>query len=231
MGRRQRDGQGLPVVGASALRGKLVVVEGADGVGRSTHIGLLKEWLEQNGHAVLDTGMTRSALAGKGLKAAKEGHTLGGTTMSLFYATDFADRLEHQMIPALRAGFVVLTDRYIYSLMARATVRGADASWMKGVYAFAPTPDLVVYLRATVDDLMTRVVQTAGFNYWESGMDLRLGADMFDSFIAYQGRLLSALDDMAAEYGFRTVDTSATVEDVSAQVKTLVEPLLTRVRP
>ena len=121
-------GEALPDIDLEELKGKLIVLEGTDGVGRSTHIGLLKQWLENNGHAVLDTGMTRSALAGKRLKQAKKGHTLGGITMSLFYATDFADRLENEIIPALRAGFIVLTDRYIYSLMARAIVRGADAA-------------------------------------------------------------------------------------------------------
>ena len=226
MGRFEFYGPGLPAVDAHDLKGKLVVVEGTDGVGRSTHIGLLKEWLESQGHAVLDTGMTRSALAGKGLKAAKEGHTLGGLTMSLFYATDFADRLENEMIPALRAGFVVLTDRYIYSLMARATVRGADAQWVKGVYEFSLKPDIVVYLRATVDELVTRVVQTAGFNYWESGMDLRLGDDLFDSFVEYQGRLLAEFDAMADEYGFHVMDTSASIQSVSEQIKSLLEPLL-----
>ena len=228
MGRFEFYGQGLPAVDTRDLKGTLIVVEGADGVGRSTHIGLLKEWLESNGHAVLDTGMTRSALAGKGLRAAKEGHTLGGITMSLFYATDFADRLENEMIPALRAGFVVLTDRYIYSLMARATVRGADAQWVKGVYEFALKPDTVVYLRASVDDLVTRVVQTAGFNYWESGMDLHLGDDMFDSFVAYQGRLLAMFDTMASEYGFHVVDTADSIQNVSEQIKGLLEPLLIR---
>ena len=223
---RQWFGRGLPYANLHELKGKLIVVEGTDGVGRSTHIGLLREWLESRGHAVLGTGMTRSALAGKGLKAAKEGHTLGGITMSLFYATDFADRLENEMIPALRAGFVVLTDRYIYSLMARATVRGADPRWVKGVYEFALKPDIVIYLRATVDELMTRVVQTAGFNYWESGMDLRLGEDLFDSFIAYQSRLLAVFDTMAGEYGFQVVDTSANIQNVSEQIKVLLEPLL-----
>ena len=169
MGGFKYYGQGLPALKAGELKGKLVVVEGTDGVGRSTHIGLLKQWLESKGHAVLDTGMTRSALAGKGLKAAKKGNTLGWITTSLFYATDFADRLENEMIPALRAGFVVLTDRYIYSLMARATIRGADPQWMKGVYEFALKPDMIVYLRANVDDLVRRVAHTAGFNYWESG--------------------------------------------------------------
>jgi dTMP kinase len=231
MGGFEFYGQGLPAIDARDLKGTLVVVEGADGVGRSTHIALLREWLESHGHAVLDTGMTRSALAGKGLKAAKEGHTLGAMTMSLFYATDFADRLENEMIPALRAGFVVLTDRYIYSLMARATIRGADGQWVKGVYEFALKPDIVIYLRANVAELMTRVVQTAGFNYWESGMDLHLGEDLFDSFIEYQGRLLATLDNMAIEYGFQIVDTSVDIESVSDQIKTLVEPLLVTARP
>ena len=228
MGRFAFHGQGLPAVDTRDLKGTLVVVEGTDGVGRSTHIGLLREWLDRNGHAVMDTGMTRSALAGKGLKAAKEGHTLGGITMSLFYATDFADRLENEMIPALRAGFVVLTDRYIYSLMARATVRGADPQWVKGVDEFALKPDVTVYLRATVDELTTRVVQTSGFNYWESGMDLHLGEDMFDSFTAYQGRLLNVFDTMAGEYGFQVVDTADSIQNVSEQIKALLEPLLIR---
>ena len=226
MGRFELYGQGLPAITAGELKGKLVVVEGPDGVGRSTHIALLREWLESRGHAVLDTGMTRSALAGKGLKAAKEGHTLGGITMSLFYATDFADRLEHEIIPALRAGFVVLTDRYIYSLMARAIVRGADPQWMNGVYEFALKPDVIIYLHATVDQLVTRTVQSSGFNYWESGMDLRLGDDLYDSFMAYQGRLLKVFDRMTDEYGFRIVDTSASIQSVSDQIKGLLEPML-----
>ena len=226
MGRFAFYGQGLPAVEPGELKGKLVVLEGTDGVGRSTHVGLLREWLESRGHAVLDTGMTRSALAGKGLKAAKEGHTLGGVTMSLFYATDFADRLENEMIPALRAGFVVLTDRYTFSLMARATVRGADPQWVKRVYEFALKPDIIVYLRATVNELVTRVMQTSGFNYWESGMDLRLGEDLYDSYVAYQTRLLAVFDSMSDEYEFRVVDTSASIEDVSDQIKELIEPML-----
>ena len=226
MGRFQCYGQGLPAVESGELKGTLVVLEGTDGVGRSTHIGLLKDWLQSRGHAVLDTGMTRSALAGKGLKAAKEGHTLGSIAMSLFYATDFADRLEHEMIPALRAGFVVLTDRYTYSLMARATVRGADPEWIKRIYEFALKPDVTIYLRATVDELVTRVVQTSGFNYWESGMDMRLGDDLFDSFVAYQTRLLAAFDMMADEYAFQVVDTAASVQAVSEDIKDLLTPVL-----
>src|SRR4051812_25377471 len=229
MGRFAFYGQGLPAVEPGELKGKLVVIEGTDGVGRTTHIGLIKEWLEHTGHAVLDTGMTESALAGKGLRGGEEGHTLGGTTMSLFYATDFSDRLEKQMISALRAGFVVLTDRYTFSLMARAMVRGADPQWVRRVYEFALKPDLIVYLHTTVEALVTRVVQTAGFNYWESGMDLHLGEDMFDCFIEYQRRLLGVFDSMAAEYGFHVVETDGPIQMVSEEIKDLVAPLLVSV--
>ena len=218
--------EGLPKVNLEELKGKLIVLEGTDGVGRSTHIGLLKQWLENNGHAVLDTGMTRSALAGEGLKAAKEGHTLGWLTMTLFYATDFADRLENEMIPALRAGFIVLTDRYIYSQMARALLRGADREWIKLVFEFSLKPDLVIYLRVGVQDLITRVIQHTGFNYWESGMDLHLGEDMYESFVEYQTRLLKEFDNMAKEYNFQTIETSPDIEEVFEQIKNCVEPLL-----
>ncbi|HEU4345475.1 MAG TPA: thymidylate kinase [Candidatus Binatia bacterium] len=214
MGRFSFFGEGLPQIDLEELKGKLVVLEGTDGVGRSTHTGLLKQWLENNGHAVLDTGMTRSPLAGKRLKQAKEGHTLGGITMSLFYATDFADRLENEMIPALRAGFIVLTDRYIYSLMARAIVRGADPEWLQEVYGFALKPDAIFYLRIKVDDLVTRVLQSRGFDYWESGMDLNLGQDRYDSFVAYQSQLLTEFDKMVESYGFEIIDASPTVEEV-----------------
>lgn len=201
------------------------MVEGADGVGRSTHIALLKEWFENSGHAVLDTGTARSALAGKGLTAATDGNTLGPIAMSLFYATDFADRLENEIIPALRAGFVVLTDRYIYSLMARAIVRGAEPHWVKGLYEFALKPDIVLYLRADVEQLVRRVVQTTGFNYWECGMDLNLGDDMYDSFLEYQSRLLRIFDAMSSEYGFHVVETTAPIQDVCNEIKNRLEPL------
>ena len=134
----------------SRTPGKLIVIEGTDGVGRSTHVALLRTWLESIGYAVLDTGMTRSILAGRGIKNARSGHTLGRLTMQLYYATDFADRLENQMLAALRAGFIVLTDRYIYSAIARAVVRGADPEWVRAMYGIALVPDAVFYLRINV---------------------------------------------------------------------------------
>src|SRR5207245_2313914 len=226
MGRFSFFGDGLPEVDLEELKGKLIVLEGTDGVGRSTHIGLLKQWLENHGHAVLDMGMTRSALAGKRLKQAKEGHILGGITMSLFYATDFADRLENEIIPALRAGFIVLTDRYIYSLMARAIVRGADPKWIRSIYGLALKPDAIFYLKVGIDDLIPRVLQRGGFDYWESGMDMRLGADLFESFVNYQTQMLEQYEAMATEYGFQVLDASLPVEQLHEQLKQKVLPLL-----
>jgi dTMP kinase len=216
---RETYGTVLPGMNLADLTGKLIVVEGTDGVGRSTQIDLLKPWLEQEGRAVLDTGLTRSDLAGRGIKQAKEGHTLGPLTLSLFYATDFADRLEHEIVPALRAGFVVLTDRYIYSLMARALIRGIDAAWLQNAYTFALKPDAVFYLRIGVDDLIPRVVFSRGFDYWESGMDLHPSEDMYESFRRYQTALLAQFDLLAEKYVFDVIDASGSPQGVFGQLR------------
>jgi dTMP kinase len=208
------------------LPGRLVVIEGTDGVGRSTQLSLLRPWLESSGYAVMDTEMTRSVLAGAGLKQAKAGHTLGPITLNLFYATDFVDRFESQILPALRAGFIVLTDRYIYSLMARAIVRGADPQWIRSIYGLALKPDAVFYLKIGLDDLIPRILQSGGFDYWESGMDMRLGADLFESFVHYQTLLLTQFELMTSEYGFQVIDASLPVEQLSEQLKYRILPLL-----
>jgi len=216
---RKTYGKLLPGMKLSGLAGKLIVVEGTDGAGRTTQINLLKPWLEELGHAVLDTGMTRSALAGDGIRRAKEGNNLGRVTQSLFYATDFVDRLENEIVPALRAGFIVLTDRYIYSLMARAIVRGMDAAWIRSIFGVALVPDVVFYLRLGVDELIPRVVFSRGFDYWESGMDVFPGHDMYESFRNYQAALLAEFDRLSAEYNFQTIDASADPKVVFAQLK------------
>jgi dTMP kinase len=219
-------GAPLPGVDTAELQGKLIVIEGPDCVGRTTQINRLRGWLENQGHAVLDTGMARSALAGKGIQQAKEGNTFGPLTMTLFYATDFADRLENEIIPALRAGFVVLTDRYIFSLMARAIARGADRAWIEQVAGFALVPHVVYYLRAEVKDLVTRVVVGRGaFDYWESGMDLRFGADMHESFVRYQSRIIRALDRMAARHGFVIIDASRNPDEIFRDLQQRISQL------
>jgi dTMP kinase len=218
--------EALPGVDTSELQGKLIVIEGPDAVGRTTQVTQLRQWLEQEGHAVLDTGMARSALAGKGIQEAKRGNTLGPITMTLFYTTDFADRLENEIVPALRAGFVVLTDRYIFSIVARATARGEDRKWIERVVGFALAPHAVFYLRADVQDLVSRVVLGRGaFDFWESGMDLRFGGDKYESFVRYQTRLIKALDSMVEPYGFITLDASRPSEAIFADLQQRISDL------
>src|ERR687884_2380893 len=217
-------GTALPGVEQEGYSGKLIVIEGPDGVGRSTHIANLRAWLESRGHAVLDTGMTRSVLAGRGIKEAKKGPTLGRLTMQLFYATDFADRLENQMLPALHAGFIVLTDRYIYSAIARAVVRGADPAWIRAIYGIALVPDAIFYLRVrSAEELVPRMLNSGrGFDYWESGMDMNLGQDFYDSFVEYQTRMLREFDRMSGEYGFRILEASRSVRRVASDLRRAV---------
>jgi len=223
---KESYGVRLPGLELDDLAGKLIVLEGTDGVGRSTQIRLLKEWLEQQGHAVLDTGLTRSGLVGKGIKRAKEGHTLGRITLSLFYATDFADRLENEIVPALRAGFVVLTDRYIYSLMARSMVRGLEPVWVRNIHRFAPKPDAIFYLRIGVDELIPRAVFSRGFDYWESGMDLYSAEDMYDSFRKYQTALLDQFDRLAEEFKFDVIDARPEPRVIFEQLKAGIDRIL-----
>ena len=203
----------------SVYPGKLIVIEGTDGVGRTTQALMLRAYLESQGYAVVDTGAARSELAGKGIKRAKEGHTLGSITLSLFYATDFADRFEKQILPALKAGFIVLNDRYIYSLMARAIVRGVDKEWLKEIYGSALKPDIIFYLKITPKDLIPRVLGAKGFNYWESGMDLKLGDDLYESFVNYQTKLITVLDEMSKEYNFIEIDATKEPQDVFLDIK------------
>jgi dTMP kinase len=206
----------------------LIVVEGTDGVGRTTHVNKLRQHLERLGYAVAETGLNRSALASRGIDRAKMGNTLGANAFNLYYATDFADRLEQQIIPALRAGFVMITDRYIYSLIARAIVRGADPAWIKQVYSFALKPDVVFHLRIEVEDLVPRVLVDGPFDYWESGMDVPMGEDLYESFVHYQRRIIQQLDDLATEYGFLNLDATRDVDDLSDELCEQVEALLSR---
>lgn len=210
----------------SSYPGRFVVIEGTDGVGRSTQIGLLKEWLENRGFAVLDTGLTRSELVGPGIQQAKSGHTLDPITLNLFYATDFWDRIERQIIPALRAGMVVLADRYVFSLVARAAVRGVSRDWMMGVYGFALVPDAVIYLDIDVESLLPRVLSGEGFDYWESGQDYLANKDVYGSFVEYQTRLLEEFRRLAAAHGLVVIDARGGVVEVFSRLKVEVEAVI-----
>ena len=222
----QYFGDGLPYVNLSDLKGKLIAIEGTDGVGRSTHIDLLQEWLEVQGYGVITTGWTRCNLMSKTIEMAKQGNILDRWSFSLLYATDFADRLEHQIIPAMRSGFIVLADRYIYTALARDAVRSGDPTWIRNVFGFAVVPDLVLYLRIDVDTLALRVIETKGMNYWESGMDLRLGVDLFDSFKKYQSSLIEDFDKMAEEFHFQVIDARKPPEEIQDSLRSKIQPIL-----
>jgi len=221
----------LPGFKKKRLPGKLVVLEGTDGVGRSTQIALLREWLESEGYATAATGLKRGKLAGRGIKSAMQGHTLGDTTMNLLYATDFTDRLERDIIPALRAGFVVLTDRYIYSIIARAQARGIDPTWLRNVFGFALVPDVVFYLQADLTHLIPRVLNIRGFDYWESGADFLAGRDYYDSYAEYQTRLLAQFDAMADEFKFVRIDANRSIHEVFQSLQAEIKDLIKGMKP
>jgi len=219
-------GHGLPYANTRDLKGTLITIEGTDGVGRTTQVALLKEWLEVQGYGVIETGWTRSELMSETIGAAKAGHTMNRLTFSLLYATDFADRLEKIVVPALRSGFVVLADRYVFTAFARSVVRGADAAWIRSVFGFALVPDLTLYLKIDADTLIPRVLRARGIDYWEAGMDMHLGTDLFDSFRKYQWRLIREYNKMSREFGFVTVDATEGADEIQARIRRRVQALL-----
>jgi dTMP kinase len=220
-------GQGIPGVNVSDLKGKLIVLEGPDSSGRSTQCALLTDWLERRGHAVEHAGLRRSTLVSAELAQAKEGNVLSPRTLSLFYATDFADQLENRILPALRAGFIVLADRYIYTLMARDIVRGAELSWLQSVYSIALVPDLVLYLRVPPQKLIERYIYPGRtLDYWESGMDIGYSRSWYDSFIRYQTDLHKAFTRLQEIYGFVTVNGVGSPNSVNRQLQTRIESIL-----
>jgi dTMP kinase len=228
-GKRQRRfyGHGIPKVESERLAGRLIVVEGADGSGRSTQIARLVEWLEGSGHATVQVGLKRSTLVSEELEQAQEGNILSRTTLSLFYATDFADQLENIILPALKAGFIVLADRYIYTLMARDMVRGMDEGWLKNLYGIALEPDAVFYLNVPPEELVQRsFAKNTALDYWESGMDLGLSRDMFDSFMKYQTAMQKTFRYFQATYGFSIVDGRRSVDAINAELRKKISVVL-----
>lgn len=226
MAKAQFYSAGFPYLDVKKLPGKLIVLEGTDGVGRSTQVELLRKWLEKNGYAVSDTGLRRSPLTQPGLDRARKGNTLTPLTISLFYATDFADRLENQIIPALKAGFYVLSDRYFYSIIARDIVRGIHPQWARDLYGFALIPDMVFYLKAEVQTLVTRIVHGRGFDFWEAGMDIIKADNLFDSFVQYQTCMIDQFDQMAKEYNFRVIDANKSVKEINSDIKEQLQKIL-----
>jgi dTMP kinase len=221
-------GQGLPGVDLSQYTGKLIVIEGADGSGRSTQISRIVAGLEGAGHATVQVGLKRSSLVSEELERAQQGNILSRTTMSLFYATDFADQLENSILPALRAGFMVIADRYIYTLMARDLVRGMDEAWLRNLYGMALVPDVVFYLNVSPEQLVQRnFSKNHALDYWESGMDLGLSRDMFDSFLKYQSMMQEQFKRLQSTYAFNIVDGNRTLDVITNELQAAIEKVLT----
>jgi dTMP kinase len=219
-------GHGLPYARIDDLKGALITIEGTDGVGRTTQMSRLKQWLEVQGYGVIETGWTRSELMSETIMAAKAGHSLNNLTFSLLYATDFADRLEKIVIPALRSGFVVLADRYVFTAFARSIVRGAAPAWIRNVFGFAVNPDLTLYLKLDVDALLPRLLESRRIDFWEAGMDMHLGTDVYESCRRYQWRLIREYNRMARQYGFVSIDASLTPDEVQERIRRRVQMLL-----
>lgn len=203
------------------------MIEGPDGSGRSTHIDLLTYWLEQQGYPVARTGLTRSELVSQELDKAKLGNVLSPRTMSLFYATDFYDQLENVIVPAMRAGSVVLADRYIFTLMARDRVRGANPDWLDSLYSMALVPDSVFYFSVSEETLSERTLTSYEYlDYWESGMDLGLDRDWYTSFKQYQKLLREEFDELGERYDFQVIDADGSLENVQLSLREALEDVL-----
>lgn len=216
-----------PNVNLGTLTGKLFVIEGADGSGRSTQISLLTDWLEHDGYAVVNVGLKRSTLISNELNSAQQSKAISPITLRLFYATDFMDQLENVIIPALRAGFIVLADRYIYTLMARAIVRGADPAWVESLYSLAIIPDAVFYLMVRPRILIERNFQKKStLDYWESGMDIGYSQDMFKSFFTYQRQIQSQFLKMKDKYDFQLINGNRSVRAILKDLKERIAELL-----
>jgi dTMP kinase len=229
MSEKQFYGRRLPEITKTDLPGKLIVIEGADGSGRSTQIALLTEWLEGQGYAITHMGLRRSSLVSTELEQAKQGNVLTRTTLSLFYATDFFDQLINEIVPALRAGFLVIADRYIYTLMIRDILRGADHDWVENLYSPAMVPDTVFYFHLSARQLVERNFQkNEALDYWESGMDLGLSKDMFDSFIKYQKMVQAEFRKMNETHGFEVINANRLINTVQQDLRRKIQHLLQR---
>ena len=206
--------------------GLLIVIEGTDGSGKSTQIERLKRWIEDQSFGVMVSEWKTSKFIADAINDAKDRNLLNATTFSLLYAADFADRLEQVIIPALKAGFVVILDRYIYTAYARDVVRGHNIEWLKNLYDYAPEPDMVFYLDVPVEILLKRIIGTTGLDYWESGRDIGLSSDFYKSFQIYQGKCLDEYQKMIKEYGFISIDGTLSEKEIHKKIISKVKDIL-----
>jgi dTMP kinase len=207
--------------------GKLFVVEGIDGSGKTTQLGLLAKWLSAGGHRVFVTEWNSSALVKAATKAGKKKASLTPMTFSLLHATDFADRLLYNIVPPLKAGMIVLADRYAYTAFARDAARGVDPRWVRELYSFTVRPDLAVYFRVPIDVSLDRLLaRRVKLKYYEAGMDLGLSASVVDSFRLFQSRVLDEYEKIVDEFGLKVVDASGSITSQQRDLRRLVADYL-----
>jgi dTMP kinase len=220
-------GNGIKYLQDIEIKGSFIVIEGPDASGRSTQIEKITAKLESDGHAVINAGLRRSDLISKGILEAKKNFVLGKRTMTLYYAADFADQLENKIIPALKAGFIVISDRYIYTLIARSSIRGVNKNWLHNLFSFAIQPDLVFYLDVNPYNLIHRVFQkNYSLDYYESGLDMGISNDIFDSFIKYQNLLKKEFEKIQAKYGLMNIDGNNSIEQINKEIQFKIDEFL-----
>ena len=210
----------------NGYEGLLIVIEGTDGSGKSTQLELLKKYIQAQSYGVMVSEWKTSRLIANVIDDAKDRNLLNATTYSLLYAADFADRLENQIIPALKSGFIVLLDRYYYTALARDVVRGQDIEWVKNLYDYAPEPDLVFYLDMPVDVLLKRIIGTTGLDFYESGRDVGFSTDFYKSFEIYQKKCLEQYNNMKSEYNFKSIDGTLPIKEIHNIMSDEVQKIL-----
>jgi dTMP kinase len=203
--------------------GRLIVVEGIDGSGKTTQLGLLAKWLASAGRPVIVTEWNSSTLVKAATKAGKKKNLLTPTTFSLLHATDFADRLLYKIIPPLKAGMIVLADRYTYTAFARDVARGVDRQWVRDLYGFAARPDLALYFRVPIETSLERLLaRRVKLKFYEAGMDMGWSSDVNESFRLFQGKVLEEYDRLVDEFGLQVVDATGGIPDQQRRVRKLV---------
>ena len=213
-------GASLPGVREDELSGTLIVIEGTDGSGRSTQISLLTEWLESEGFAVQTTGLRRSSLVADDIDGLLAENSVTRTTLALMYSTDFFDQLERRILPALRSGLIVIADRYIYTLIARSAVRGIGRDYLHGIYEMALRPDLTFWLNVRPEVAFDREFKKSHtISYWESGRDMSLSNDLFQSFIRYQSLIKKEFEYLSRRHSFIELDGETSVPNVNRELR------------
>lgn len=213
----------MPLFVPNHFRGKLIIVEGIDGSGKSTQLSLLSQWLRSRGLAVAFSEWNSSPLVRETTKRGKKKEMFTPFTFSLIHATDFADRMERSIVPMLKAGAVVCADRYAYTACARDVVRGVSRRWVRNLYNFAVKPNLAFYFRVPLEVALGRILGgRAEIKYYEAGMDLGLSRNIEESFRIFQGRIMDEYDAMTDEMGFHVIDASQSIEKQQRQMREIV---------